>query len=219
MLEIIWILEYSMGVNHTNGSILVQCVLPACTSPSFTSIMDLQEMDGMDLFLRKKHDIQLCALLQRHLCFSWLAGLISGAGASVLAGDTLVSAMRAASSGCVSISGLLSVLLLPLLFSALAVYICQIRLLFPIAFVKAFCFSFAAMAVDRAFGSAGWLVRLLLLFGSGASLPVLWWFWVRLITSRQNHILGDFVAAMTAISVIACFDHWIIAPFLTDLIS
>ena len=197
---------------------LVQCILPAIASPSSAGMKIVQEMIGMGLFFRAKHDPAICIPQRRVLDFFWFAGLISGASASFYAGNPFVSTMRAASSGCVSISGLLSVLLLPLLFSAFAVYICQIRLLFPIVFVKAFCFSFVAMGIDSAFGSAGWLVRILLLFGSGFSLPILWWFWNRLLASKPDRILSDFVTAMTAIAVIACFDHWMIAPFLANLI-
>ncbi len=173
----------------------------------------------MDLFFRTKHNPAFQLSFCRVLDFFWIAGLVSGAVTSFYAGDSFVSTMRTAASGCVSISALLSVLLLPLLFSAFAVYICQIRLLFPVAFAKAFCFSFIAMAVDSAFGSAGWLVRMLLLFSSGASLPVLWWFWNRSIVSPQDHNLSDFVTAILAIAVIAGFDHWLVAPFLTGLIS
>ena len=172
----------------------------------------------MDL-LYKEYNPVFGIPLRRVLDFFWLSGLASGAAASIYAGDSLVSMMRAASVGCVSISGLLSVLVLPLLFSAFAVYIRQIRLLFPIIFIKAFSFSFVSMALDSSFGSAGWLMRILLPFGTSVSLPVLWWFWNRSITSRQNQVLTDFVAALSVISVAAAFDYWLIVPFLADLIS
>ena len=57
------------------------------------------------------------------LAFTWISGLFLGSLISLAADNILSPTMLAAAHSGMSISGLLAVLLLPLLFSALAVYI------------------------------------------------------------------------------------------------
>ena len=173
----------------------------------------------MDLFFYAKHNPLSGISLRRVLDYFWFAGLIFGTSASMYTGDSIFPMMRAAVFGGMSISGALSVLLLPLLFSAFAVYIHQTFLLLPIAFCKAFLFSFVAMGLKGVFGSVGWLFSILLLFADGLSLVVLWWFWNRSFISSQSQLLLDFIAALISIAAVGSADYLFIAPFLADLIS
>ena len=134
------------------------------------------------------------------------------------ASDALYPTMRAAVYSRVSISGLLSAMLLPLLFSAFAVYISNTWLLIPIAFSKAFAFAFLGIGILVSFGSAGWLVRLLLMFGDIVMLPVLWWYWQKALTARQNPLPHCAAAAAFAL-LIGGLDYCVISPFLANLIS
>lgn len=151
------------------------------------------------------------------LAFIWILGLISGLLFSYRAGTSFFSAMHTADFRCVSIIGLLSLSVLPLLFSALAVFIGQPWLLVPIAFVKAFCFSFLAFGITVAFGGAGWLIRWLLMFCDCCSLPLLWLYWLRSISHSSKHNPGGTLSCFAAALAIGCVDYCLICPILADL--
>lgn len=153
------------------------------------------------------------------LASSWFLGLVLGIVFSIAAGDPLVSLMRTAVNSRVSISGLLTAILLPFLLSAFAVLIHESWLLIPIAFFKAFLFSFLGFGVMAAYGSAGWLVRLLLMFSDCCSLPVLFWYWAAHIGGQRNAALPAAVLPLLIAVGIGSFDYYIISPFLAMLIS
>lgn len=96
------------------------------------------------------------------LAFCWIAGLLSGTSACLAAGDSLNSLMRGAAARPVSIVSLLGVTMFPFLLSAFAVYISEPWLLLIVSFGDAFVLSFVSLGVMRCGGSAGWLVRWLL---------------------------------------------------------
>ena len=152
------------------------------------------------------------------LACAWFLGLISGVLISLSASDILFPTMRAAISSCVSISGLLSAILLPLLFSAFAVYVSNYRLLIPIAFMKAFLFSFLGTGILASFGSAGWLIRALLMFSDIAILPLMWWYWLSALSGSENMAARSAAAFLSAI-LIGSLDYCVISPFLANLIS
>ena len=75
------------------------------------------------------------------LALSFLIGLVSGILIFFAAGESFLSLMRSAFYSPVSIVGLLCVTALPFLFSAIAVFLSQPWLMFPICFGKASFFS------------------------------------------------------------------------------
>lgn len=157
-----------------------------------------------------------CVLL---LALFWCIGLLCGCAASRQAEAYLVPLMSAAAAHRVSIVGLLAVLLLPLLFSAFAVFISEPRLLLAAAFLKAFTFGFTAWGITVAFGMAGWLIRSLLLFSDCCMLPFLFWFWLRHISGERAAVRND-LAVCTAVAVlVGSIDFWKVSPFLALLIE
>ena len=87
-----------------------------------------------------------------------LAGsLVSGGAQAVFTDERLVLAQSAGVSAFVPA-------VLPLLISGFAVYAGWPLLLIPAAFWKAFSFSYVALGVIRAWGSAGWMVGGLAMF-------------------------------------------------------
>lgn len=137
---------------------------------------------------------------------------------SGLASDQLESAMRAVVSSRVSISGLLSSVVLPFGFSAFAAWLGRPILLFPIAFWKAFLFSYLGYGLCAAWGSAGWLVTFLVMFGSLCSMPVLYWYWMRVFAVRRFEmaVCGIVLAVLL---VIFAMDYYLIVPFLGRIIT
>lgn len=152
------------------------------------------------------------------LAFALLAGFFGGAYTATLADPSSFSLMRTASNSCVSIACLLPALLLPFLFSAFAVYISQYWLLIPIAFIKAFCFSYLSAAF-LLLQDSGWLLRMLLMFTDCLSMPVLCWLWLRSCSGSRESNLRTFAAAVLIVVGITCLDYQYISPFLVNLLS
>ena len=102
----------------------------------------------------------LCRLL---LISSWILGILCGCFFATQTSDK-ASLMHMLLQSHMSIVGGLAVSFLPLCISAVIISLNKTALLIPLAFVKAFMYSFSSACVICAFGTAGWLVRLLFLF-------------------------------------------------------
>lgn len=151
-------------------------------------------------------------------CF-WLSGALCGILASLSAGRTLVSLMRGTLFVPVSIVGMLCATALPFLLSAFAVFLSRPVLLLTICFGKAFLFAFVSMGIFQAFGSAGWLLRWFLLFSDYASVPLLYWFWLRHI-SGERPLDGWETALLCSLALlIGSVNFSVISPFLAGLID
>ena len=147
------------------------------------------------------------------LSFSFFLGHLLGVMISGTAREFFVSGMRAAASSRVSIVGLLSSGVLPFLFSAFAVYGKRPVFLIPIAFGKAFLFSYVGYRWWITWGQAGWLVWGLVMFTALLSLPVLYWYWIRYIDGRAFE-WRVFILALCCLLAIGFADHQWIVPFL-----
>ena len=148
------------------------------------------------------------------LCF--VSGLLAGAMLCIQSRD-LFSGIRSGFSQSAGFSAFIPTML-PLLASGLAVYAKQPVLLLPVAFWKALSFSYVASGVIFAWGSAGWLVGGLTLFGSFCSLSILWWYWLRHITG-EGFQYGTFFPAMGAMVLISWSDLLVISPFLENILT
>lgn len=148
------------------------------------------------------------------LAVFWTLGLGCGGYFFRLTGSNLASQMPLAAMGQPSIFGLLISFVLPFLCSAFAVYISASKLLFLIAFAKAVLFGFVTSAVCTAFGSAGWLVRVLLLFTDIGGVIFLFHYWVRHISGFRPFSAGAFVAYLVPVFCIVLADYYYISPLL-----
>ena len=149
------------------------------------------------------------------LAFSWIIGFCFGLSAILVGGCNAV--LYQAVDLKPSFFSIISVLLLPMLISLLAVFAGQRWLIFPLAFLKALSFAYVGWSVVVTFGSAGWLVRLLLMFSDCASVPLLWWFWKRVLSSEFHAIFPAAVAVTVTLLGIGIIDFGVIAPFLVNL--
>ena len=138
----------------------------------------------------------------------WLAGLILGT--LVFVPDS--SLMRPGFPGRVSIVSAIVTATFPFLLAALAVHINCKKLLWMICFFKAFCFAFCGALLWSAYGSAGWLIRFLLIFTDICTLPVFF-----LCCIRRNK--RDFVVCILISLSVACIDYFVVSPFLAKLIT
>lgn len=151
------------------------------------------------------------------LAVTWFFGLLFGIYNAMHASDSLLRMMRGVFLSAVSIQGLLSVVLLPFLLSAFAVYIRQYWLMIPIIFTKALTFAFCACCIDRIFGSAGWLIRSLVIFSDGCMIPVLIWFWLRQSDHKPLQLNTLTAYALFAVSI-GILDYCLVSPYLAMLI-
>ncbi len=151
------------------------------------------------------------------LAFAFAAGLAAGSILYLSAEFKSVSWMRGAADSPVSIVGLLGVILLPFLFSAAAVFLNRDWLLIPIAFLKALSFVQVSLGISQAYGSAGWLMRFLLMFADSISLPVLVYFWICFGFSGKKLSGWRFLCFIAAAACIGCFDFCVISPFAANL--
>lgn len=159
-----------------------------------------------------------CRAAALALAFFFFLGQSLGILFSGSAGGLFHSSMSAVVSSRVSVFGLLSSVMLPLLISAFAVYIRQPLLLIPTAFWKAFLFSYLGCGLYRAWGNAGWLVSGLVMFGSVCSMPVLCWYWLRHIGGRPFDPRA-FGLSLAGLAIVGILDYCLILPFLAEIIT
>ncbi len=172
-------------------------------------------MQGINI--QKNLAFSPCKKASCTLAFLWLAGFGAGFLFSRCASDTLLALMRQAPLCPVSIVWRLVYNALPFLIAAFAVSISSDKLLYALCWIKVFLFSSFAFSTVAAFGSAAWLVRLLLQFSDLCLLPVLYWFARRSLgKGRQARDLSICLALASLVGVV---DQTCIAPFLMAIIE
>ena len=101
-------------------------------------------------------------------------------------------------------------------------YFAYIRRFWPIitvCFLKGFLFCFGAAAVSIAFGSAGWLVRLLLQFTDVCLIPVFSWLVLRHCSAGARPLQKDAVICGAVVVLICSLDYCVVSPYLAMLIE
>jgi len=170
-------------------------------------------------------DIRFHQLMEiiRHpafLLFSWgSVGLLFGTLLAACADTYFHSWMRLAVSDRVSIVCLLAAQLLPFLIAAYAVNISKLRLMYAVCSIKLFAFTYMGSVIGIAFGSAGWLVRLLFLFSDFILVPCLCWFCFRRTLDNNRTAKRDLLICIGICIATALIDYLFISPFLARIID
>ena len=159
-----------------------------------------------------------CKSKRNSLALAWICGLILGSLLSVSADTLLAPVMHAVVYDGMSISGLLTVILLPLFLSAYAVYFSQSVVLILLAFLKAFLFSYTAAAILITYSVSGWLLLFLLLFSDLLMLPILWSLWLCAASVPNDRVLRRIGICVIFALLISFVDYTVIVPFLASLI-
>lgn len=167
-------------------------------------------------FVLSDHKCRSCVVF---LAFLWICGLFCGMFFVSVAEDAFLPLMRTVAYSRVSIVGLAAVLVFPLAISAATVYLTVPAFLFPICFFKAFSFGCCLYSVSVAFGSAGWLVRVLLLFSDSCMMVPLLWFWCRHQAGNRDLIKQDLVVCASCAALIGATDYFLISPYLAELMN
>ena len=152
-----------------------------------------------------------------HLASAWLTGLLFGAFFACSSDPSLFLMMRSAHKSAVSIVGLMGIMLLPLLLTALAVYISKIYFLIPIAFSKACLYAYISVVAFSCRSTGGWLYWLLLLFGDVCSAPIYLKLWMQIPTTQRKGPL--FLSSVAGVLIIGFLDFQYISPFLATILT
>lgn len=151
------------------------------------------------------------------LALSWLLGIFLGIywahSADILSGEQLHIFLDSRGS----VSSLLAVLLLPVLYTVFTVYIDNQWLLVPFSFLKAISYSYIGTLLFRAVESGGWLLRFLYLFSDCFTVLILCWLWLRCCDLRKSSSYISCVAAGSLILLIGLIDYHFVSPFLLGL--
>ena len=149
------------------------------------------------------------------LIISWCLGILFG---HFFYEPSFLSMMRCAVMQPVTIVGLFSCLLFPLLFSFLSVIMNKPIIIMIVCFLKAASFGFSIAALCGLFTTATWLIRFLFLFSDSCFCVVLLVLWLRHFHQSKIHNYCDFfVCSMIGIGI-AAVDIFVISPFLQGLL-
>lgn len=146
------------------------------------------------------------------LAFTWFLGLLSGLGLFLSSGESFCWLIHQAVRAKTSFAMLCGTLLLPFLFSVIAVYLSKPLFLLIVCFFKAALLMFVSSGVYYFYGSAGWLVRILLMFSSISFAPVLYLFWHRYVSGHNVFIFRNSVGFLLLAFVLVGIDYSIIIP-------
>ncbi len=153
------------------------------------------------------------------LLILWTFGIILGTGFGGNSTAASVSLMRQALTAPVSIVSLFVCACIPFAFTAAAVLSGRAWLIYFLSGLKGFAFGITASVCFLAFGSAGWLVRSLLLFSQIANAPALWYVWICLCPGNVQLTRRGICSVAAYVFFVALLDYFKIAPFLRDLSS
>ena len=192
-----------------------------CTHLFLVSKYVLPHEEGlrsMARFLHSTHSFIFRKSDRLFLALSWLLGLGCGGVLFCYAGSNLVSLMPLAANCQPSIIGLLTSFCFPFLLSVFAVYLNVPRVLYGICFLKALLLGYFSCGVFAAFGSAGWLVRCMLLCTDYFGAVLLYHFWHRHISGWRG-ICGLAAGGYTGVFLLlAGMDYFYISPFLRHVL-
>ena len=171
-------------------------------------------MNSLSISLTSPARRRTCIVL---LAFSLAFGLGTGVQASGLLPREGLALLPIGARSPAAPLALATMTLLPFLLTAAAAALELEGLAILVCLGKGFCFGLLGAALGAAFGSAGWLARLLFLFTDWVCLPLLCWFCIRRLLGRQTLWRDLAVCAVLALMA-AWLDCCAISPFLASLL-
>ena len=152
------------------------------------------------------------------LLFVWSFGFVLGCYFASRTPENIHLLMRTSLTERVSIVGLLSSNLLPVVLLGLALFSQSAHIVFLVYFTMSLAYGFSLISVGYAFGSAAWLVFLVLfipIFSKG----IIWLFFAfRSIRSKRKRIIQEFFVAVALLIALNALDYFTVSPFMADLL-
>ena len=169
--------------------------------------------------MHNTHSFSRCTNVHPRILFLvvWVIGLVLGFFFAMKMPDEALSVIRTIRNSDVSFAGLLVSLLLPFALSVVALWFHFPLVILPLAFIKAFAYSFCASVLMRSFGEAGWLIYRLYLFSDSCMSVVFIWFWNRNICQITDGWKKDSVLCLIISVFVFCIDFSFVTPLLKQV--
>lgn len=146
----------------------------------------------------------------------WIIGLLLGTLLSLLAKDYLSAKLSVFYLLFYSTPLRFFLILLPFLLSAVAVYFSHLNWLIYLCGIRATWFAASCFFLCLSYGSAGWLARWLLMFCDSASLPLLFFYWLRLLSSSWEKRTYKHILFFAPLVVLMIIDYRILTPYAAE---
>lgn len=208
-----------MGVKESQGLLCPFCPIGSHAMLQIGRLICCRSFSDMVRFFHTKVPTTNCNPPWLRLACPFFTGLVLGAFFSVLSGVRSFLWLPDAIVSCSFLAGHILAIGFPFILSGFAVYVGFDYLLIPLAFSKAFLFSFLFVGIFNAFGAAGWLMVCFLMFPDALLLPVLWWFWIDTALLHRGLNAGNLCISTLFIMIVGSLDYFVITPFVINLIS
>lgn len=153
------------------------------------------------------------------LSFLWMVGLVCGLYFISSSGDWITGLFTCVAGSRQSILGLLAVVCIPLIVSAIAIYFSAPALIYIYSVIKAFSFGCSLCGIAITFRHSSWLVRLLLLFSDTGLVVLMLWLWCRMLYKNRFSVRKDLVFCIAASAVIGIIDYFLVSPYFAMLMN
>lgn len=160
-------------------------------------------------------------LNQSIICLSccWVLGLVIGVIVSLNTNVSYDALVKLLFSSKLSAINVLLTIVFPYLLTLLSYKLLRWKGICVLATCKAFLYCWTATTIVNCFGSAGWLLRCVLIFSNSVSVVFLIWFWIRNCSQAYTSKYLDLLLCLFLSLVVAFIDYSIISPFGVHLLS
>lgn len=159
------------------------------------------------------------ALHKTFVSLCWLLGLLSGYFIATKVSISVLFMMRTSLTERVSIVSVFFATFFPFLLILAVMRYGSALLCLPIVFVKACSFGYCLYTISIAFGSAGWLMRLLYLFSDACCVVVLLLFVFKHPQKRAERYGRELWVCTGVLSAMACIEYFLLSPFAVMLLN
>lgn len=164
-----------------------------------------------DFGIRKTETFYISLLIT-----SWIAGSVLALFVSKQTSFSLMYPLRVER---VSIVGMIVSLIFPITLSYILLNRCCFYTIIPVIALKAFFYMYCFYAITCSFGTAGWLVRILLLFSDTFSVIFLLIYCYRFAAGNRNDMLRLYQIMLLFLILVGSLDYYVISPFIMMLIN
>lgn len=171
-------------------------------------------MKFFDLFFRSNRN-----LIPYIIGFLWSFGMSVGILMAFGAEPHISSWMCVLSDDNVSILGLLLVTLVPFLVSCIAIRFHLLPILFAVAFVKSFIYSYCRCLILQIFANAGWLFNFLVFFSDTLATFVLLFYWYYGLHNTKSIGWKALLMCVCVVVLFCIIDYCVIAPLLIEIMA
>ena len=166
--------------------------------------------------LKRKNEI-LCRFNAIYLALFWLIGLICGV-CYAACNQSVVVLMRLAIFYQVSIVGLVYVLYLPIIAAVLCVKRSCPVAFYTVASLTSFLFGCSLCWITYVYGTASWLIKVLLLFSESAvNILILYMGYQK--SSARFETVREYCHLIIAALLLGCLDCLLVSPFAATLLN